>query len=361
VESRLLPSVFARIRQSKEDSMQRRSFALICGLGVLLFFSPSLSWAQYQLKNLNSNQFREAKNIDSLIANAWGLVRGATTPWWVSDNFTGWSTLYDQNGVKQGLEVSIPPAANGVIGQPTGVVTTLPNNTFHLSGALVLFIFATLDGTISAWSPTGFDAKIAVDNSPSKASYTGLAVTNKSSANLLFAADNANNQVDIFDDNFSPKGTFNSDSSIPNGFSVFGIRDINGQVFVSYAANSGGPGGFIDVYNEDGTLVGPFGHGGAPLNQPWGFAVAPRGFGPLSNTLLISNNTNDGTINGFNARGEFVGTITDRGHHPIRIDQLWAIDFGGGNATNGPATTLFFTAGPHNNFAGTFGSIVFGK
>jgi uncharacterized protein (TIGR03118 family) len=154
-------------------------------------------------------------------------------------------------------------------------------------------------------------------------------------------------------------GTFQPDSSIPSGFSVFGIRDINGTVFVSFAANNGGPGGFIDTYKEDGTLIGTFAKGFL-LNQPWGFALAPANFGPLSNTLLVSNNTNTGTINAFNARGQFLDTLNMGGNH-IVIDQLWAIDFGGGTTNNGATNTLYFTAGPHNNLAGTFGMIVPGN
>lgn len=99
---------------------------------------------------------------------------------------------------------------------------------------------------------------------------------------------------------------------------------------------------------------------GAPLSQPWGFAAAPFNFGPLSNTLLISNNTNNGAINAFNVlTGQFVGTVKDASGRVIHIDQLWAIDFGGGTSANGAKSTLYFTAGPDNNLAGTFGEIVF--
>jgi uncharacterized protein (TIGR03118 family) len=102
---------------------------------------------------------------------------------------------------------------------------------------------------------------------------------------------------------------------------------------------------------------------GPPLNQPWGFAAAPSNFGLLSNTLLVSNNTNSGTINGFNGfnaiTGQFVGTIKDATGKAIRIDQLWGIDFGDGMGSNGPKGRLFFTAGPDNNFAGTLGVIAF--
>ena len=202
-----------------------------------------------------------------------------------------------------------------------------------------------------------FSAQLVQDNSANKASYTALAVTNHPSGNSLFAVDNSNNVVDIYDGTFTSIGTFQPDNAIPSGFSVFGIRDINGTVFVSFAANNGGAGGFIDTYKEDGTLIGRFAEG-APLNQPWGFAVAPANFGPLSNTLLVSNNTNTGTINAFNAKGQFVDTLKFTPGRPIVIDQLWSIDFGGGTTNNGATNALYFTAGPHNNLAGTFGMIV---
>jgi uncharacterized protein (TIGR03118 family) len=94
------------------------------------------------------------------------------------------------------------------------------------------------------------------------------------------------------------------------------------------------------------------------LNQPWGFAVAPKNFGEFSNTLLVSNNTNSGTINAFNAiTGQFVGTLKDVNNAVIHIDQLWAIGFGDGTGKNGATNQLFFTAGPDNNFTGLFGVI----
>jgi hypothetical protein len=88
--------------------------------------------------------------------------------------------------------------------------------------------------------------------------------------------------------------------------------------------------------------------------------AAPRNFGPLSNTLLISNNTNAGTINAFDPiSGRFIGRVKDMNGKAIRIDQLWAIDFGDGMGKNGLPNHLYFTAGPGNNLAGTFGTIVF--
>lgn len=339
--------------------MQRCKFALIFSLGLVLTFFSSTAMAQYQLTNLDSNQFGRAQMDDPLIVNAWGMARSAGSPWWISDQASGWSTLYDGSGTKQSLVVSIPAAAGLPVGSPTGIVfNPSKSGEFAVGGQQGVFIFDSLDGTISAWAPgvSHFAAQPAVPNT-TKASYTALAITNFPSGNSLFAVDNANNVVDIYDGTFALVGTFAVDPSIPAGFSAFGIQDIGGTVYVTFAANNGGPGGFIDTYKEDGTLIGTFAHG-FPLNQPWGLAVAPANFGVLSNTLLVSNNTNTGTINAFNAKGKFVGTLKGNSGDPIVIDQLWAIAFGGGTTSNGAANALYFTAGPHNNLAGTFGMIV---
>ena len=335
-------------------------------LGLVLVFAASSALAQYQVIVLDSNQEGQSINPpDPLLVNGWGIVHGPGTPWWVSDNLSGWSTLYNQNGVKQGLEVEIPPAPGaGPIGLPTGVVfnPSVHFTEFQINKNPSIFIFATLDGTISAWAPgiAQFDATIAVPNSSNGASYTALAVTNKPSGNFLFAADQANNVVDIFDGTFTAKGHFEPDPAIPAGFSVFGIRDIGGIVFVSFVANNGGAGGFIDKYSEGGILLKSAFIQGGQLNQPWAFAAAPPNFGPLSNTLLIGNNSAAGTINAYNAlTGQFVGKMKDMSGRAISLNQLWGLDFGDGLGANGSSTTLFFASGPDNNLAGKFGKIVF--
>jgi len=162
----------------------------------------------------------------------------------------------------------------------------------------------------------------------------------------------------MYDRDFKLVKSF-TDSTLPAGFAPFGIRDLGGLLYVAFASSSGAAGGFIDIFKENGTFVKHLAQG-APLNQPWGLAAAPSNFGPLSNTLLVSNNTNSGTINGFNAiNGQFVGTIRDTTGAAIHIDQLWGIDFGDGLGKNGSKNQLFFTAGPNNNFAGLFGRIIF--
>jgi uncharacterized protein (TIGR03118 family) len=357
--------------------MQRRMITLTLAVGFALVFASSAALAQYQLTNLSSNQVKQAHHDDPLLVNAWGLVHAHGSPWWVSDNKSGWSTLYDNQGnqVEQ-LKVLIPTAGNGPDapkglngpGSPTGIVWN-GSTEFQVQGWASVFLFATLDGTISGWAPqSNFNqAIVAVDTTantnPHPAMYTGLAITSHATGNWLYAADMANNKVDVYDGTFTPvtlaAGAF-TDPTIPAGFAPFGIQDINGQVYVTFASTTGGSGGFVEQFREDGTPVTP---GkplvqGAPLNQPWGIALAPGNFGPLSNTLLISNNTNNGTIHGFNlGTGSLVGPVKDAEGKLISIDQLWGIGFGDGAGKNGGINTLFFTAGPSNNLAGTFGKI----
>ncbi len=353
--------------------MQRRMIALTLALGLGLMFASSTALAQYRLSNLSSNQIKQAFHDDPLLVNGWGLVHAPGSPWWVSDNGSGWSTLYDNKGnLVQQLKVLIPTAGNGPDsptglngpGSPTGIVWN-GSKEFQVQGSTSVFMFATLDGTISGWAPAANfnQAIVAVDTTanknPNPAVYTGLAITNLASGNHLYAADVANNKVDMFDGTFTLVKSF-TDASLPAGFAPFGVQDIDGLVYVTFADVNGGSGGFVDVFNEDGTparstpLIQ-----GAPLNQPWGVALAPGNFGKLSKTLLISNNTNRGTINAFNfATGQFVGKMTDGTGTPIVIDQLWGIGFGDGLGKNGAKNQLFFTAGPSNNLAGTFGLIL---
>jgi len=344
----------------------------VLALGAALILFAGAATAQYQLTNLDSNQVGAARHTDPLLVNGWGLVHAPGSPWWVSDNNSGWSTLYDGAGKAQGLRVLIPTAGNGPDsanglngpGSPTGIVwNPSTSGEFQVGGWSSVFLFVTLDGTISGWTfqSNANQAILAVDNSSKNSVYTGLAITNKASGNFLYAADLANNKVDIYDGNFNLVKSF-TDATLPAGFAPFGIRDINGIVYVTFASVTGGSGGFVEQFREDGTAVSPgkpLIHGG-PLNQPWGIAGAPKNFGPLGNTLLISNNTNAGTINAFDAfTGQFVGTVKDMNGKVIAINQLWGIDFGDGTGKNGAANELFFTAGPSNNLAGTFGSIFF--
>jgi uncharacterized protein (TIGR03118 family) len=336
--------------------MQRHMIARTLAVVLALMFISSAAMAQYQLTNLVSNQVGKAKHTDPLLVNAWGLTYGPGSPFWISDNGTGWSTLYTGNGVKQGLEVMVPSASGQGPGSPTGIVFN-GSNDFQIGGSNSFFLFATQDGTISGWAPqTNPNQAIITVNNPG-AAYTGLAITSNASGNFLFAADSANNKIDVYDGNFKLVKSV-TDPTVATGFAPFGIQDINGLVFVAFASQAGGAGGYIDIFSENGEFLKQLAQG-FPLNQPWGLAAAPKNFGPLSNTLLVSNNiNNNGTINAFNAlTGQFVGTVKDANGKNIKIDQLWGIKFGGGTSNNGTKNELFFTAGPSGNLAGTFGVI----
>ncbi len=340
--------------------MQRRRITLTFALGFALVLVSSASMAQYRLTNLSSNQIRHALHDDPLLVNGWGLVHAPGSPWWVSDNNSGWSTLYDAQGnLVTALKVLIPTAGENGPGSPTGIVWN-GSTEFKVQGWTSFFLFAALDGTISGWAPQANFNQAIVAKTIKGASFTGLAISNNASGNHLYAADIANRKVDMFDGSFNLVKSF-TDSSLPADFAPFGVQDIGGKVYVAFASISGAGGGFIEVFKEDGTpaRTTPLIQG-LPLNQPWGIALAPANFGPLSNTLLISNNTDHGTINAFNPMtGHFVGTVKNDDGDTISIDQLWGIGFGDGMGKNGATNQLFFTAGPSNNLAGTFGVIKF--
>jgi len=332
-----------------------RTHVLAAFLGLLLVMTSSAALAQYQLSYLVSNVSGKAKHTDPLLKNPWGLAYGPSAPFWVSDEASGWSTLYDGMGNPQSLQVIVPPSTGDGPGSPTGIVYN-GSTEFQIDTWTSVFLFATLDGTISGWS--GFNPSAAlIAVRASGAVYTGLAITSKTSGNYLFAADAANDKVDVYNGTFSLVNSF-TDPEIPAGFAPFGIQDIGGQVYVSFAATSGGPGGFIDIFSESGTLVKRFAHG-APLNQAWGFAVALANFGTFSKALLITNNIAAGTINAYNlTTGKLLGTLSNASGKALTINGLWGIEFGGGTSANGQKNQLFFTAGP-NDTDGYFGVIGF--
>jgi uncharacterized protein (TIGR03118 family) len=342
-------------------------------------FAPSAQ-AQYQRTDLVSNQAGAAPLQDQRLVNGWGLVSLPTSPYWVSDNGTGFSTLYTGAGSQVPLFVSVPAAPSGPtgkLGTPTGVVGNITANntdfTFKVgaNSAQGLFIFATQDGTIVAWNPAVDPvdptthvsvASTVADRSGDGAVYTGLAIAvNQTKEAFLYAADDGpNRRVDMFDSSFNFVKSF-TDPEIPQGFAPYGIQAINGQIWVTFTALNKAQGGFVDVFDTAGTLVKHFAVNG-PLHSPWGIAKAPANFGPMSNAILISNNISRGRINAFNPEtGKFLGPLSDASGHPIEIDGIWALQFGQGAAANGPTNQLFFTAGPNNYANGLFGTITLGK
>jgi uncharacterized protein (TIGR03118 family) len=345
---------------------------------TLLFCSAlqiNTASAQYLRTDLVSNQPGVAPTTDPRLVNAWGLVANPTSPWWVSDNGTGFSTLYNGTGVQIPLFVTVPPAPSspaGTLGTPTGIVGNTNATIFKITennvSAPSIFIFATLDGTISGWNPTiggatGLShATLAVDRSSAGAIYTGLAIATNQAGTFLYAADGGpNRRIDMFDGAFNLVKSFD-DPAIPKNFAPYGIQTINGQIWVTFTALNKGQGGFVDVFDTEGNLVKHSAvHG--PLHSPWGIALAPADFGPMSNAILISNNISRGRINAFNPEtGQFLGPLRDANGKAIEVDNIWALQFGQDAAANanGAHNQLFFTAGPNGYANGLFGVITVG-
>jgi uncharacterized protein (TIGR03118 family) len=238
-----------------------RGVARAASLGLaLLFVSSFLTpvFAQYKRTDLISNQPGVAPTTDEQhLANAWGLTALPRSPFWVSDNGTGFSTLYTGAGQQIPLFVTIasaPGSPAGTLGTPTGTVGNISPKatdftvTENGKSGRALFIFATLDGTISGWNPevdridptTGAThTTLASDRSNVGAAYTGLAIaTNKAGQTFLYAADDGpNRRIDIFDGAFSLVKSFGN-PAIPRGFSPYGIQTINGHIWVTFTVPS---------------------------------------------------------------------------------------------------------------------------
>ena len=328
----------------------------------------------YQQTNLVSDVPGMAEFTDPDLVNPWGLISSSTSPWWVSDNGTGLSTLYNGSGVKQGLIVTIAtPPLDPNPATPTGVVfngstdfkltlsTTPPSNPAR-------FIFVTEDGTISGWNPAANPTHsiLKVNNSGS-AVYKGVTIAQDNGVNQLYVANFHNGTVDVFDTNFAPVTTLPAgaftDPNLPAGFAPFNVQNIGGKVYVAWAKQdaqkhdevAGRKLGFVDVFDGAGTLLLRF-ENGPWLNAPWGLALAPSGFGKASGELLVGM-FGSGQIATFDpADGEFEGLLRAPRGRPIQIDGLWALRFGNG-ASAGPLTTLFFTAGIDDEAHGLFGTI----
>lgn len=332
----------------------------------------------YKQHNLVSDGSVPVDHTDPSLVNAWGIAFNPFGPVWMADNGSGVSTLYDGTGNPIPLVVGIPSPTNpNGGGNPTGIV-------FNGSGGFTVssgtssgpsrFIFATEDGVIAGWAPN-VNQTLAIRVIPHADTavtsttpvYKGLALSAGGNGSLLYAADFHNNKIDVFDSTFKlvttlPVGAF-TDLKIPAGFAPFGIQAINGDIYVSYAMQDAarhddvkGKGfGFVNVFDPNGVLIKRVASRGN-LNAPWGMALAPAGFGKLSNRLLVGN-FGDGRINAYDpATGEFAGQLKASHGTPIEIDGLWGLAFGNGFLSQ-PVNTLFFTAGPGDEAHGLYGRL----
>ena len=323
----------------------------------------------YVQQNLVSDGAVQADIVDPALVNAWGLAASATSPWWVADNGTDSSTLYNGNtGARLGLRV-------GVAGAPTGLVFNGGAGFVVAKGTAsgpARFIFATEDGTILGWNPgvAPTQAVVAVDSSSAGAVYKGLAIASTATGDRLYATNFHAGTVEVYDANFHAVAGGFMDPTLPSGYAPFGIRNLGGTIYVTYALQdadqhddvAGVGHGFVNAFDTNGNLLRRVASRGR-LDSPWGLAIAPGHFGEFSGNLLVGN-FGDGHIDAFdleksegNGESQQRGQLHGAGGQPLTIDGLWAIAFGNGAAA-GPDTTLFFTAGPLGESHGLFGKVM---
>jgi uncharacterized protein (TIGR03118 family) len=364
--------------------------------GGVLAMLPVTAFAQhYTQENLVSdiaqpdNADGTAVTIDPNLKNAWGLARGAASPWWVNNAGTGTSTLYNGAGAITPLVVTVPNAA-GVKGpsSPTGIIFNGTTDFALAANNPAAFIFATKNGTISAWGPpftpitpnsAGVGQSLAVnkvDESKNGAVFTGLTWVEKDGDHFLLAANFGQNRIEVFDKNYKrvriSEELFN-DERIPREFAPYNVQAVGATVVVAYAKQNstktaaddscGEQCGFVDVFTAGGRLIlrledGPW------LQAPWGVALAPQDFGFFSHDLLIGNRFG-GTIAAFDTvTGHFLGNLLEASGAPIAISGLWGLEFdnrgsneAGSAASPSAGPALFFAAGINGYADGLFGTL----
>jgi len=347
-----------------ENQLIKRFICVVLGLFTMI--GPSILLAQqtgYKQTNLTANVAGVANHTDSQLSNPWGISFLPGNPFWIANNNGGASTLYDAQGNKQQLVVTIPSASANPCSPacPTGSVA---NSSPDFNGGA--FIFDTEDGIIANWTGAN-SAVVAFDNSANGAVYKGLALLKGSSGNFLLAANFKSGKVDVFDRNFnvaSLPGSF-TDPNLPAGFAPHGIHIINNQVYVAYAMQDaakhdpvpGSGSGVVDIFDMNGNFVKTFVSGGQ-LNAPWGVVATPAAFGMFSNAILVGN-FGDGTIDAFDSTGKSLGQVTDSASKPIVNPGLWDMAFGAGGT--GDPNTLYFTAGGSTQTSGLFATLVPGS
>jgi uncharacterized protein (TIGR03118 family) len=332
-------------------------------LAVFIGVAPAARAGFYQQTNLVSDIQGLANNFDPNLKNPWGISFPPGGPFWVSDQGTNMATLYNAAGVPQTLSVTTPTTAGGPNG-PTGQVF---NNTsgFVLSdGSKALFLFAQQNGTITGWNPgAGVGAMtptlFGTAGNGTGAVYEGLAIGTSSQGSVLYAADNKNGKIDVFNSTFAATtlaGGF-TDPNLPSGFKAYNVQTIGNTVYVTYSSATGG--GVVDTFDQNGNFLARIAANDAtgPLKAPWGIVIAPSTFGQFANDILVGNN-GSGTIAAFDPTNHnFVGFVSDANGNPFVNSGLWALTFGSGGQNGSNPNTLFFTAGIGGYQDGLLGSI----
>ena len=363
---------------------------------LALFLLPSVTPAQhYKQTNLVSNlaSISTPNPPDPNLKNPWGLTRSpGGSPWWVANNNSGTSTLYNGNGNALSLVVTVPPPgfAPGTQSAPTGVVFNGSKTDFRLdkgspAGLPAVFIFSTEDGTISGWNPganvakgakpPSINAVLEVDNSDNGSAtgavYKGATSGEINGKKFLYVTNFRSAKVEVYDTNFKrvhlDEDAFEAEG-VPRGFAPFNVQNVGGTLLVTYAKQDaarhdpvGGDGlGFVELFTPSGRHIGHLEHGDW-FNAPWGVVWTTRDFGEFSNAILVGN-FRSGWIAAFNGfTRKFIGFVKNADGSLMTIDGLWSLTFGNdgdpAKGGAGPANTLFFTAGINGEQDGLFGTI----
>lgn len=364
------------------DSIARSLSAV--SLGLFSLATTVAAQQHYKQTNLISDIPGMAAATDPNLVNPWGMSRSSGSPWWISQNGPGLTTLYSGAGAATPLGQPCPAgtSTNCVIvptgdpdksptGTPTGQVFNGTSDFQLTSNNPARFIFVTEDGTISGWNPgvSASSAMIKV-NTHGASVFKGVALASSRTssggmANFLYVADFGKGRVAVYDSNFNRvhmEGDAFEDEALPHGFAPFNVQNIGGDIYVAFAKQGGGVDevdgaglGYVDVFSTGGRLLRRLQHT-QWMNAPWGMTQAPSDFGAYSHNVLVGQ-FGSGQILVFDAvNGQFKGTLNDANNKPITIDGLWDIAFGSGG-TSGSATALFFTAGLNDEADGLFGTI----
>lgn len=348
-------------------------------VGFVVIILCSFSFAQHYVQtNLVSNVTGLAPVTDPNLENPWGLVAGPGTPFWVSNNAGGTSTLYaaptGTAATIVPLVVTVPNApSQPAPGSPTGVLFNGSATDFLLApGKPAIFIFVTEDGTVSGWNP-GVNPTVAVikldhsqvPDAANGAVYKGATIAEIGGQRFILAANFRSGRIDVFDSSFNQARISEEafeDDQLPRGFAPFNVQAVGPNIYVTYAKQDaarhdpvGGAGfGFVNVFSRHGKLLARLQHG-PWLNAPWGVVLTPGHFGEFTHVLLVGN-FRGGNIAAFNPlTGRFLGNVLNPDGTDVHIDGLWALVFGNGRTA--PATTMFFTAGINNEKDGLFGTL----
>jgi uncharacterized protein (TIGR03118 family) len=347
---------------------RKASLALASSLAAAIALGPGAVAHAFNVTNLVSNGSVPAAFTDPNLSNPWGISYAPTGPFWVSDNNSGFSTLYSSNGSPVPLVVTIP--GFGGPGTPTGTVFN-PTTGFQVSSnnkiGASAFLFDTEDGTIDGWAPSvsTSTAITAVNNNDNGmgAVYKGLAIANIGASTYLYASNFRAGDVEMYNSSFGLVSTF-TDPTVAAGYAPFNVQELDGDLYVTFALQDAekhddvaGPGhGYVDVFSLNGTLLRRLVSVGGEVNSPWGLDIAPADFGGYAGDLLVGN-FGDGTISVFNpTSGAYLGKLRGPDGMPIVEGDLWGLINGNGGSGGNP-NDVYFTAGLVDESEGLFGMI----